>query len=113
MRLNKILIIIGMIITIVSLVLFFIFGEFWLTPILIIVPYCFSRSRFRVENQAESSTDDNDHDEMPRVTRETAPFVDLDVEGLSSNGKRCSKCHILIEEENVRYCPNCGNKLVK
>ena len=113
MRLTKVLIIIGMIIAVFSLVLFFLFGEFWLTPILIIVPYCFSRSRFRVENHDQPTTDDYNQDEMPRSSGETAPFVDLNVDGLDNKEKRCPKCHVLVEEENVRYCPNCGNKLVK
>jgi ssDNA-binding Zn-finger/Zn-ribbon topoisomerase 1 len=113
MRLSKILFIVGMIITIVSLVLFFLFGELWLTPLLVIAPCCLSRSRFRVENRNEPPTDEYDQDEESRPPGETAPFVDLAVEGLDIREKRCPKCHILIEEENVRYCPNCGNKLVK
>jgi hypothetical protein len=113
MRLNKILMIIGLIITAASLVLFFLFGEFWLTPILIIVPYCFSRSRLRVENHEEQSNEVYTQDEETRAPGETAPFVDLDVESYDDKGKRCSKCHFLIEEENLRYCPNCGKKLVK
>ena len=113
MRLNKILMIIGLIITAASLVLFFLFGEFWLTPILIIVPYCFSRSRFRFENHNEHTDDDYTRDEETRPPGETAPFVNLGVEGIDNKEKRCPKCHFLIEEENVRYCPKCGNKLVK
>ena len=113
MRLSKILIIIGMIITIVSLLFFFLFGEFWLTPLLLIVPFCFSRSRFRVDNRNEPPNDEYNQDEESRPPGETAPFVDLAVEGLDNREKRCPKCHFQIEEENVRYCPNCGNKLVK
>jgi hypothetical protein len=111
MRIHKILMIIGLIITALSLVLFFLFGEFWLVPLLIIVPYCFSRSRLRVENHNEHS-----QDEETRTRGETAPFVDLDVEvydNKENKEKRCSRCHSLLEEENLRYCPKCGNKLVK
>ena len=105
--------IIGLIVTALSLVLFFLFGEFWLTPLLIIVPYCFSRSRFRVENHNERSSEDYTQDEETRTRGETAPFVDLDVEVYDNKEKRCPRCHSLLEEENLRYCPKCGNKLVK
>jgi hypothetical protein len=113
MRLKKILIIIGMIIAILSVVLFFLLGEFWFFPILFIIPYCFSRSRFRVENYEEPSNNDYNQDEARGNSGETTPFVDLGVEMTGNKENRCPKCHTLIEEENIRYCPNCGHKLVK
>ena len=64
-------------------------------------------------NHFEHTDDDYTRDEERSPPGETAPFVDLDEEVYDKREKRCPRCHVAIKEENLRYCPNCGNKLVK
>ena len=74
----------------------------------IILPCCISGSRSRLANRQGAV---NDREESPIPTGETTPFVDVDVNLHDENRNMCSKCHALIEEENLRFCPRCGNKL--
>jgi len=108
MKTNKILMILGIIVITVSLTLFFLFGDIWLYPMFIIFPCCISGTRSRLANRQETP---NDREERPVSSGETVPFVDVDVNIHGENRKMCSKCHALIEEENLRFCPKCGNKL--
>lgn len=88
--------------------LFFLFGDIWLYPMFIIFPCCFSRSRSRLQNRQETL---NDREERSVPSGETAPFVNVEINLQDQNRSKCSKCLFLIEEENLRFCPNCGNKL--
>ncbi|TFG24644.1 MAG: zinc ribbon domain-containing protein [Promethearchaeota archaeon] len=100
--------ILGIIVIAVSVTLFFLFGEIWLYPMLIIFPCCISGSRSRLTNRQET-LDEREERSIP--PGETTPFVDVEVNLHDENKNMCSKCHTLIEEENLRFCPNCGNKL--
>ena len=98
--------ILGIIFITVSVSLFFLFGEIWLYPMLIIFPCCISGSRF---TNRQETLDDREERSIP--SGETAPFVDVEVNLQDGSRKMCSKCHALIEEENLRFCPSCGNKV--
>ena len=108
MRLNKILMILGIVIVSISVTLVFLFGEIWLYPMLIIFPCCIRGSRSRILSRQETS---DDREERSIPSGETAPFVAVEVNLQDENRKMCSKCHALINEENLRFCPNCGNKI--
>ncbi|MBD3211768.1 MAG: hypothetical protein GF311_04095 [Candidatus Lokiarchaeota archaeon] len=108
MKWNILYIIILLAAILVSMVLFFLFGEIFLFPLFCIFPLsCGTRN--------ESSQDNEDQGETyPQGMRgkKNDDILDIPIEPNRLNFY-CPTCGELIDQPNLNYCPKCGNKLPK
>jgi len=91
---------------IISILLFFLFGEIFLFPLFCVFPLsCGSRN---------INSQENEHQESIPPSREKERFVVKEERSQTKNTFfSCPNCGELIKKPNLKYCPECGRKLPK
>jgi hypothetical protein len=108
MKWNILYIIILLAAILVSMVLFFLFGEIFLFPFFCIFPLsCGARNENSQENEDQGDTFPQDIPE-----KQNDDILDIQIE---PNRLKfyCPTCGELIDQTNLKYCPKCGGKLPK
>ncbi|TXT57981.1 MAG: hypothetical protein BAJALOKI2v1_480009 [Promethearchaeota archaeon] len=103
MDLRKVFYILFGALILVSLLFFILFQEFFLLPFIFCLPFSCGSGR-RVQRTANQTNDDTPQ-ERRRTTQVSQEEDSNDFEYI------CPRCGSVIEEENLRFCPSCGNKL--
>jgi predicted RNA-binding Zn-ribbon protein involved in translation (DUF1610 family) len=108
MKWNIVYIIILLAAILVSVVLFFLFGEIFLFPLFCVFPLsCGGRNESSQENEDQGET-------YPQDIREKKNESIRDVQTETNRLKfYCPTCGELIDQPNLNYCTKCGSKLPK
>lgn len=106
MRRKIIFIAIIVAVILISILLYFLFGEIFLFPLFCMFPLsCGSRNINSQENEQQESIPPSQEEERFLVKEERSQTKNTFL--------HCPDCGELIKMPNLKYCPKCGTKLPK